>query len=687
MSKNKHGNRLIRETSPYLLQHAHNPVDWYPWGDDALAAARATGKPILLSIGYSACHWCHVMAHESFEDEAIAKIMNTHFINIKVDREERPDLDQIYQQAVQCFIKQGGGWPLTMFLTPEKIPFHGGTYFPPEDRYRLPAFPKVLLAVAEAYRERPQDITRTAKNVLNTLQRIKRDPSKKTINANLLRSAVEKLGKIFDVANGGFGGAPKFPSTPALTLFLHHYQESGEKRYLEMLTHSLKKMARGGLYDQFGGGFHRYSTDAAWQVPHFEKMLYDNAQLARLYFSSYQATQDPFFRRIGIETLEYVLREMTDVQGGFYAAQDADSEGGEGSFYTWSPEEIRAVLDADTAKIVCRHYEIRETGNFEGKTIPHREHSLNRLADETGASIAAVAEVLRVAKTKLYAQREKRPKPLRDEKIMTGWNSLMIGAFVSGYQVTRDKRYLAAAEQAADFIFKHLYKEGTLLHVYKDGVAKFRAYLDDAAFFADALLDLYEAGAGGKYLSPARLFADTLIAGFWDEQQGGFFFTSHEHEVLIDRMRPCFDHSIPSGNAIAAQVLQRLFYLTGKQHYFDKAEQCLLTFAQEMDANPFALGHMIAAADFYLRRPKEIHIIGDPDTPETEALLRKIHQAFLPNKLISFNDTPAQRHWMDKTNTRDGTTAVYICQNFTCSQALTDWEEIQLTLFGSSARS
>jgi len=683
MSKAIHSNRLIHETSPYLLQHAHNPVDWYPWSHEAFQAAKDTGKPVLLSIGYSACHWCHVMAHESFEDAAIAEIMNTHFINIKVDREERPDLDQVYQHAVQCFIKRGGGWPLTIFMTPEKIPFHGGTYFPPKDRYQLPGFPKVLLALAKAYRARPEDITRTAQEVLKALQNAKKDTSKKSIDSNLLQSAVEKLGKVFDAAHGGFGGAPKFPSTPALTLLLHYFEESGEKRHLEMLRYTLRKMAWGGLYDQFGGGFHRYSVDAAWQVPHFEKMLYDNAQLARLYFSSDQATQDPFFRDIGVETLEYVLREMTDAQGGFYAAQDADSVDGEGVFYSWSPEEIKAVLDADTAEIVCRHYEISEAGNFEGKTIPHRHDALKTLADQMGASLPAVTEVLRAAKDKLYAAREKRAKPLRDEKIMTGWNSLMIGAFVSGYQVTRDKRYLFAAQKAADFMRKHLYKEGRLLHVFKDGVAKFDAYLDDVAFFADALVDLYEAGAGETYLTTARSLGERLIDGFWDEEQGGFFFTSHDHEVLIDRVRPCFDHSIPSGNAVAAQVLQRLFYLTGEKKYFDKAEQCLLAFAREMDANPFATGYLIAAADFYLRRPKEIHIVGDAASSEAEALLSKIHQAFLPNKLISFNDTPGQRHWMAPKDTA-GTVSVYICQNFTCSPALTGWDEIQRTLFASS---
>ncbi len=690
MPKEVHTNRLIHETSPYLLQHAHNPVDWYPWGPEAFEQAKRTGKPILLSIGYSACHWCHVMAHESFEDETIAQIMNTHFVNIKVDREERPDLDQVYQNAVQCFIKRGGGWPLTMFMSAEKVPFHGGTYFPPEDRYQLPGFPKILLALSEAYQSRPQDIIRATSDVENALRRVKREGSKSELDVNILQTTTERLKKIFDVAHGGFGAAPKFPSTPALTLFLHEYQKSGKTHFLKMVSHSLKNMAYGGVYDQVGGGFHRYSVDEAWQVPHFEKMLYDNAQLARLYFLTYQATQDVFFRGIGIEILEYVLREMKDKEGGFYAAQDADTEGGEGSYYTWSPEEIEAILDQDTAQIVCQHLGITAAGNFEGKSIPHCKASLRQLADQIGASVPAVTEVLRSAKEKLYAAREKRSKPFRDEKILTSWNSLMIGAFVSGYQVTRERSYLDAALSAADFILKSLYVDGRLRHCFKDGVAKFDAYLDDFTLLADVLLDLYEAGGGAKYLEIAQTLVDNLLERFWDAEKGGFFFTSHDHEVLIDRMRPCFDHSIPSGNAVAAKVLLRLFYLTGEKHYFDRAEITLLCFAQEMDANPFALGSFIVAADFYLRPPKEVHVIGDVSGLKAEALLSKIHQGFLPNKLISFNDVPEARRWMTQKSginleNVNAAVSVCVCHKFSCSPLFTEWDDIQKILFPISS--
>lgn len=689
-------NRLIDETSPYLLQHAYNPVDWYPWGEEAFDEAKRRDKPILLSIGYSACHWCHVMAHESFENEAIADIMNTHFVNIKVDREERPDLDQIYQNAVQYFIKRGGGWPLTMFLTPAQVPFHGGTYFPPEDRYQLPGFPKILLALAAAYRKKPEEVATVAQNVLTAIHRAKKNTTKPTLDTNILETAVSRLVPLFDTAHGGFGRAPKFPSTAVLTLFLLYYQQSGAQPFLDRVTHTLREMACGGVYDQFAGGFHRYSVDEAWQVPHFEKMLYDNAQLAPLYFLTYQASKDPFFKECGMDILDYVLREMTDTQGGFYAAQDADSEGGEGSFYTWSPKEIKAILGAETADLVCQYYQITETGNFEGKSIPHRisssdfeDPSLQVLAAQIGTSETTVAEILRSARATLYAEREKRPKPFRDEKIMTSWTSLMIGAFVSGYQVTRDTRYRTAAVQAADFILDHLYQDGRLLHTFKDGKGKLTAYLDDTAFFANALMDLYEATAENRYLLTAQSLTNQLIAHFWDEKNHGFFYTANDHEALIDRIRPCFDHSVPSGNAAAAQALQRLSYFTGEHTYFERGERTLLAFAAEMEANPFAVASLIGAADFYLRYPKEIHVAGDLKSPEAEALLNKIHTCFLPHKLISFDHSDlVVRTWITKekmnrsSQPEEGQVTVYICQNFTCSPPLTAWGDIKKTLLG-----
>ncbi|MFQ5587443.1 MAG: thioredoxin domain-containing protein [Nitrospiria bacterium] len=681
MSGNAHANKLIHETSPYLLQHARNPVDWRPWGDEAFLEAKRTGKPVLLSIGYSSCHWCHVMAHESFENEDIAKIMNEHFVNIKVDREERPDLDQIYQTAVQFFLRRGGGWPLTMFLTPEKAPFHGGTYFPPEDRFQLPGFPRVLLSLSKVYKERGSDVAHTAGEVLKALAQLKKNHAKASVSPELLKDAAESLSRNFDTTHGGFGGAPKFPGTPALTLLLRYYHKSKAPPFLEMVTYSLRKMACGGVYDQIGGGFHRYAVDEAWQVPHFEKMLYDNAQLVPLYFETFQASGDLFFKETGIDILEYVLREMTDQDGGFYAAEDADSEGGEGAFYTWSPQEVRAILGEDAGALLNRYYQITESGNFEGKTIPHRSGLTEGLAEISGKSEDEAAEIIRAGRETLRIAREKRPRPFRDEKIIVSWNSLMISAFTKGYAVCRDRRYLSAAAAAADFILEKLYHEGRLLHTYKNGAAKLNAYLDDAAYFSNALVDLYEASSDERYLEHTQSLADRLIADYWDADDGGFFYTSHDHEVLIDRTRPIYDQSVPSGNSTAAEALLRLFYHTGKQVYFERAEKTLLAFAAEIGQNPFGTGNMIAAADLYLRKPHEIHVAGDPDSEAMEALLTRLHRLYLPNKVLSFN-RPAfsdQRDWVGGQSS-NGEPVVTLCHNFSCSPPLTDWDAIEKQL-------
>lgn len=681
-------NRLIHETSPYLQQHANNPVDWHPWGEEAFEKARRENKPVLLSIGYSACHWCHVMAHESFEDEEIAQLMNRHYVNIKVDREERPDLDQIYQNAVQLFIRRGGGWPLTMFLTPDKVPFYGGTYFPPEDRYGLPGFPKILQILADAYHQKKDDIKKTVGDVEEALGQMSGSqavPTKKEIDPHILENAAESLSRIFDTTHGGFGGSPKFPSTPSFNLFLRYFQQSGDETYLKMVTFTLGKMAWGGIYDQLGGGFHRYSTDPKWLVPHFEKMLYDNAQLAPLYFATYQATGQRFYKQIGEEILDYVLREMTDPLGGFYSTQDADSEGEEGKFFVWSKQEIKALMEEETGALVCRHFGVTDSGNFEGKNILHISHPADLLAKETGKTATEVEALLREAKQKLFLEREKRIKPFRDEKILTSWNGLMIAAFIEGFHVTRNGRYLDAATKAAEFILSDLYKEGRLLRTFKDGVGKLNAYLDDYAFLIDALLGLYEATSDRTYLEKAKKLTDRLIDQFWDDRQGGFFFTSKDHEPLIARYKPSADQSIPSGNAVAAQALLRLFYLTGAPSYFEMGEKTLQFFSEAMEDNVFAAGSLIAAADYYLRKPKEIVLIGKKDAPETEALLSQIQSLYLPNKILFVTDpeeteTAPLPEPVKGKKTVNGKPTVYICHNFTCSQPLTDWEAVRAQL-------
>ena len=688
MSEHPQPNRLIHETSPYLLQHARNPVDWYPWGGEAFEKAKRENKPVLLSIGYSACHWCHVMEEESFENEETAEIMNQHFVSIKVDREERPDLDQIYQNAVQLFIRRGGGWPLTIFLTPDKIPFYGGTYFPPNDRYGLPGFPQILEFVATAYREKRDDIRKTTADVQNALAQMsgaQTVPTKKEINPDLLELASESLSRIFDTTHGGFGGAPKFPATPSLSLFLRYYRLGGDETYLNRVTFTLGEMAWGGIYDQLGGGFHRYSTDDHWLVPHFEKMLYDNAQLASLYFWTYQATGQTFYRRIGEEILEYVIREMTDPEGGFYSTQDADSEGHEGKFFVWTPEEIQSILGEEIGALIVRHYGVTPSGNFEKKNILHIVKPIDLLAKESGKSEAEMEQILREAKQKLFLEREKRVKPFRDEKILTSWNGLMIGAFVEGYNVTRNRRYLAVAEKGADFVLTRLHKEGRILRTFKDGVGKLNGYLDDYAFFINALLDLHEATSAPPYLDRAKSLTARLVDQFWDEAQGGFFFTSKDHESLIARYKSSADQSTPSGNAVAAYALLRLFHLTGGTDYFEKGERTLRFFSEAMEDNVYATGNLIAAGDLYLRKPKEIVVIGKRESAETEALLSKIHRLYLPNKVLIAADPDCldQVSLPDLVKGKkalDGKPTVYICQNFTCSQPLTEWEAIRSAL-------
>ncbi len=682
-------NRLIHETSPYLRQHAHNPVDWYPWTEEAFQVAQAQGKPVLLSIGYSACHWCHVMAHESFEDDEIAAQMNAHFVNIKVDREERPDLDLIYQSAVQLFIRRGGGWPLTMFLTPDKVPFYGGTYFPPSDRHGLPGFPKLLQMLAEAYRDRKEEIARTTSEVQAALIQMSRRTSvtaseKPTIAPDLLMQSAEDLARIFDSTHGGFGGAPKFPQTAALHLLLRAWHQvrpalDADATSLTMVTHTLGAMAWGGIYDQLGGGFHRYATDRHWLVPHFEKMLYDNAQLASLAFAVAQATGQAFYRDVGEEILEYVLREMTSPEGGFYSTQDADTDGQEGQTYVWSAAEIQEVLGPEVGALFGRYYGVTASGNFEGQNILHRSRPMEALAQESGKALSEVERILATARGELLRRRMKRPQPFRDEKILTSWNGLMIAAFVEGYNVTRKVCYLDAARRAAAFVMGHLYRDGRLLRTWKDGVAKLNGYLDDHALFVQALVTLYEATGEEPHLSGACQLATQMIERYGDAVGGGFFFTSSDHEALLTREKPIYDQSLPSGNAAAARALLHLFHLTGERAYEEAAQGTLATFSHMMD-NPSGCGNLILAADFDLHRQTEIVLIGD--APEIETWLSALHRLYLPNKVIhqirpdraDAADLPVPARGKPQVA---GRATAYICKNFTCSPALTTWEEIQ----------
>ena len=684
--EHKHTNHLIHETSPYLLQHAHNPVDWYAWGDEAFQKAKSENRPILLSIGYSACHWCHVMERESFEDENIAALMNKLFVNIKVDREERPDLDEIYMNAVQMLTGRGG-WPMTVFLTPEGKPFYGGTYFPPEDRYGVPGFPKILQGVANAYHEKPQDVERSVGQILTALQKMSQSvESQQPFSSDIIAESAEQLTRAYDADNGGIGKAPKFPNVGVYELFLRHYHRSKSDRFLDMVIHTLTKMAQGGIYDHLGGGFHRYSVDEKWLVPHFEKMLYDNAQLVRIYAQVYCVTGEPLFKRVVDESINYLLREMLHAEGGFYSTQDADSEGEEGKFFVWTEAEINRILGEETSEIFCRIYDVSEAGNFDGKNILHPILTVEQASKFFRREPKAIESLILDTKTRLFEEREKRVKPFRDEKILTSWNGLMLSGLAEAIKISHHPGCLDAADRTVDFIFSKMFREGHLLHTYKDGTAKILGYLDDYAFLAAGLLDLFEATAKRSNLEHAVELAEIMSDEFSDEAGGGFFYTGRSHEQLVARSKPIFDGSIPSGNAAATQVLLRLYHYTGKEHYLQRSESVLRAYYNAMENQPFGFAHMLAAMDFYLEKPKEIVLVGEKEDPATGDLLAKIHSLYLPNitlQLASPNDP------LDKVSALlagkkpvDSKPTVYVCHKFTCSRPVVDWCDLKSLLDG-----
>jgi uncharacterized protein len=692
VTEHVHTNRLINETSPYLLQHAHNPVDWFPWGDEAFQLARREKKPVLLSIGYSACHWCHVMEHESFENEAIAKLMNEHFVNIKVDREERPDLDQIYMNAVQMMTHHGG-WPMTVFLTPEAVPFYAGTYFPPEDRYNMPGFPRVLISLADAFRERPGEIQETATAILDALKQ-----STATIESNesfspaLLETAYRGIIKNYDVTNGGFGGAPKFPPAMSLEFLLHTYYRTGEPRALEIITHTCRKMAQGGIYDHLGGGFHRYSTDARWLVPHFEKMLYDNALLSRLYLHYYQVTGDISARSVAEGILDYVVREMTDPLGGFYSTQDADSEGVEGKFFVWSLDEIKKLLGEREAGLFAAYYNVTESGNFEGENILNIPSDLAEVARAENVTPERLTETLNESRRILFEAREKRVKPDRDEKVLTAWNGLMLASFAEAGAILNRADYTQVAKHNARFVLDSLRKEGLLQRTYKDGQAKLNAYLEDYAFYIDGLLTLFETTGELEWFQEACALTATMIDEFWDEQEGGFFFTGKSHEDLIVRAKDFFDNATPSGNSVAAEVLLRIGMLTDNSDYQRRAATVLRLTSSMVGRYASGFGRILCAFDFYLGKPKEIAIVGAPASEDTKSLLKEIWRPYLPNKVI------AQAASDDKTAAelipllrdrplRDNKATAYVCEHFVCKEPATSPGQLASQLLNSATTS
>ncbi|MFQ3580695.1 MAG: thioredoxin domain-containing protein [Chloracidobacterium sp.] len=680
-------NRLISETSPYLLQHAHNPVDWYPWGEEALSRARAEDKPILLSIGYSACHWCHVMEHECFENPEIAALMNELFINIKVDREERPDLDTIYMNAVQIMTGRGG-WPLTMFLTPSGEPFYGGTYFPPEDRGRMPGFPRILRSVADAYRQRREEVTQSIADITAELRRM-HEPlgGAGDLSPQLLNDAYRRLATRFDHVHGGFGGAPKFPNSMALSFLLRYWRTTGELHAIEMVELSLDKMASGGIYDHLGGGFHRYSTDDHWLVPHFEKMLYDNALLARTYLEAWQATGKPRYRQVVEETLDYVIREMTAPDGGFYATQDADSEGEEGKFFVWTPAEISTLLGKEDAALVCRYFDVTDEGNFEGtgRTVLSTPLSIEALARLKNLPPEALEAVLARAKAILFEARERRVKPGRDDKRLAAWNGLMLYAFARAAAVLGRDDYRAVAERNAAFVLGTMRRDGILYRSHKDGQNKFPGYQEDYACYAEGLLALYEATGCVTYFRAARELTDALLAQFDDPQGGALFFTGDRHEQLITRVKDVFDNATPSGNSVAVEVMLRLAVLTGERRYRERAENILRTLSGSLSKMPSGFGQLLGALDFYLASTKEIVIVGPPAAPATLALRQVIEETFRPHRVLALVAPDDAEHGREvalaaQRVMQDGQPTAYVCQNFTCQSPVTSPEALRSQL-------
>jgi uncharacterized protein len=666
-------NRLARETSPYLQQHADNPVDWYPWGEEALALARESGKPILLSIGYSACHWCHVMAHESFEDPDVAAAMNERFVNIKVDREERPDIDQIYQAAHQMFNQRGGGWPLTAFLTPDQTPFFVGTYFPKESRYQLPGFVELLERIAAFYRDRRADIDKQNEAVLAAFGRMAAvaGSERATLSAEPVADAVRAMLGNLDSRNGGFGGAPKFPHPTDLELLMRVAARRGDREALDGVVLTLEKMAEGGIYDQLGGGFCRYSVDASWTIPHFEKMLYDNGPLLKLYADAWLLTRKPLFKRVVEETAAWLEREMHSPEGGYYSTLDADSEGHEGKFYVWTRAEVQALLDADEYAVAASHYGLDGPPNFEGTHWHLRvTRELPEIAERLGRPLDACERALAEARRKLFAARQPRVRPGRDEKILTSWNALAIQGVARAGAVFDRHDWVASARRALAFARGTLWKDGALLATYKDGRAHLNAYVDDYAYLMAAILELLQADFRSAELGFACELADALLARFEDVANGGFFFTSHDHEKLIHRPKPGFDNATPSGNGVAAAALTRLGHITGETRYLGAAERVIGAFWPTLEAHPAGFASMLGALAETLEPTRIVVLRGD-----REALapwLRALAADYRPDTVVL--GVPSDASGLPEVLAKplgQGVNA-FICQGVTCSAPVSE---------------
>jgi len=672
----RYRNRLAREKSPYLLQHANNPVDWYPWGDEAFEKARLEDKPIFLSVGYSTCHWCHVMAHESFEDEQVARLMNDAFVSIKVDREERPDIDGIYMTVCQM-MTGSGGWPLTIIMTPDKKPFFAATYIPKETRFGRTGMLDLIPKIQDVWTNRKKEVVESSEKITSTIQQLSPGAPGEELNVHLLSSAYEALSARFDPEHGGFGSAPKFPTPHNLLFLLRYWKNTHDEKALQMAEQTLQAMRRGGIYDHVGFGFHRYSTDREWLVPHFEKMLYDQAMLLMAYTEAYQATGKPEYRQTAREIIAYVLRDMRSPEGAFYSAEDADSEGEEGKFYVWTENELRQVL-GNHADPIIRWFNITKEGNFEeeasrrktGRNILH----LKQILSEESAS------QWETSRQKLFEHREKRVHPHKDNKILTDWNGLMIAALAKAAQAFDEPEYAHAAGRAADFILSDLRtSDGRLLHRYREGESAIAAYADDYAFFIWGLLELYEATFDTKYLEAALDLNQVLIHHFWDEINGGFFTTSDDGEELFIRQKEIYDGATPSVNSVAMLNLLRLGRMTADTELEEKAAQIGRAFSVDVEKAPVAYIQLMCALSFAIGPSYEVVISGQSGAVDTQAMIRKLRESFTPNKVVLLNPTNEKSpkihelaEFIRDQGGIEGKATAYVCKNFNCQLPTTD---------------
>lgn len=689
----KKTNRLINQTSPYLLQHAHNPVDWYPWSDEAFEEAKRQNKPVFLSIGYSTCHWCHVMERESFVDEVTAAILNEYFVSVKVDREERPDVDAVYMQAIQA-MTGGGGWPLSVFLTPEGKPFYGGTYFPPNEIPGRPSFKRVLLAIADSWENKHSELLDSSEKINHVLRAIDKQSGSPNLSENILDKAKSNLENIFDEIHGGFGNAPKFPQPVNLSFLLRYWNRTSDAKALEMVLKTLDKMAEGGIYDHLGGGFHRYSTDIQWLIPHFEKMLYDQAQIAKVYIEAYQITKDKRYAKRATEIFDYVLRDMTDHNGGFYSAEDADSDDKEGVYYVWEHEEIERLLGNEEAKIFNEYYGATEKGNFEhGKNNLNVNESIENVTKKYCIDPNELEILLLRGRQKLLTQRRKRIRPYRDDKIIAGWNGLMISSLAFGGAVLNEPKYIRAAENASEFVLSTLQTDGRLKRYYRAGRAVGLGVLDDYAFLVAGLIDLYEADFNIRWLYEAKKLVLKMTKLFSNNDEGGLYLTGNDTKDLIARTQSAYDGAIPSGNSIAAVCLLKLGCLTMNQSFIEQAQRILEAYSAQLEKFPVSSCAMLSALDFWLGSTQEIVIAGDLKHRNTQQMINMVRNKYLPNsiKIYHGNDYDQKLYdivpFVKNQIAIDNRPTAYICQDYVCNKPvnnISDLDELLKNLNGKA---